>query len=280
MKPRYAFLLAVLLGITAYALVERLHTPPANNRDTTVSRRAAQGNTNNVNEPLKPAPSPPTPRAFVSDELRFEDVVIEKRPFGEYELTLKFPRLVRAEGVDPKSVRAFDRAARRGAYEHFEWVPKSLKEAGDPAGFMNVGYEVTYATPELVSVTFTACSICCRAGTAGCDVRVLNYDLRSRRELTPSDIFKPRSGYARTLMDYCEPIISERYNYGGMVGDTSFRERAKEYRQLAITPTGINVRFNEYAVAPGSAGTPEVLVPYSVIHDKLNSRSPVARLSQ
>lgn len=280
MKPRHAFLLAIMFGIAAYALVERLHTSPANGGDTAaVTRQTAHGNIDTVSEPPKPSPSP-TPRAFISDELEFEDVVVEKRPFGEYKLTLKFPRFVRAGGIDPKSVQAFDRAVRLAAYEHFEWVPESLKEAGDPAGFMSVSYEVTYATPELVSVTFTSCSICCRAGTAGCDVRVLNYDLRDRHELMPSDIFKTRSGYARTLMDYCEPIISERYNYGFTMGDTSYRERVKKYRQLAITPIGINVRFDEYAVAPGSAGTPEVLVPYEAIRDKLNPLSPVARLAQ
>ena len=108
-------------------------------------------------------------------------------------------------------------------------------------------------------------------------MRVFNYDPQLRKELMPRDIFKPRSGYAQALMIYCEPILRERYA-GGYVDLASKRERIKMYDRLGVAPTGLKVRFNEYEVGAGSDGTPEILVPYDVIRDKLDPRSPVARM--
>lgn len=265
-------------GCAHHSSISRVdaETPPA----ATNTAVGARGQTaQNARVSADDAPRSNNSGNFVSPALLVETVSVEKRIREDFDFEVRYPRLVRAEGIDERSVRAFNRIAKSIAYEDTKWVMQAMKEDGRFVGFMNVNHDVTYATPDIISVTYTICSICCGAGSAGCNVRVFNYDPQLRRELESRDLFKPRSGYAQTLMAYCEPILRERYA-GGHLDSKSKRERSEMYDRLSVTPTGLKVGFDEYEVGAGSNGTPEILVPYDVIRDKLDSRSPVARLGQ
>lgn len=212
--------------------------------------------------------------SYISEDLRFERVTFEKTLSDEFQLSISYPRLLEVQDIRPASIKAFNRAAKQLGEGSFSWA---LNEKGRDGGFANMGYEISFADKQFISVTFTACSICCGAATAGCDVSVLNYDLQRGRELPANELFKPRSGYAQFLMRYCEPELLKRY--GDFFSYLKPAERASEYTNFAITKKGINVMFSEYTFAPGSAGVHNIFIPYDIIRDKLNPQSHVAKIA-
>ncbi len=275
MKPRHAFMIALLLGIGAYILIQRTWTPNVSVNNTPVAQTVQTASSNNQADNPSPTPAPSEEKIYLSDGLRLETTTINKRSAnGEFSVDIQYPQLVRDGGGKDALVQNFNNAIRQLIHRETGWAYEVKRDGG----FLNAGYEVSYASDELISIKFSMCSICCGAATAGCNAFVLNYDLRRNKKLNPNDLFKPRSAYVKTLMSYCEPEIRRRY--GSLNLDVlPVSERAKEYKQFGITPQGLNVMFDEYAVAAGSDGIVNVLVPFDAIKDKINPRSPLAKLA-
>lgn len=279
----------------ATANINAMPTPPKANENAaaTTNSPVVQTDVSQIsirdNQTPDIAPTPlNTKEIHLRGDLRFKTLAIGNQEAAkEFEVDIEYPQLVSDTGGNAGRVQAFNQEARRLVYENASWAlkdkhngEKNRKKESDEidGGFINAGYDVTYASDELISVKFSACGISGSAASAACDVFILNYDLQNSKVLKPRDIFKPRSDYVQTLMAFCEPKLQERYR---MVGSdyTSVAERAKEYQHLVITTEGIEVAFSEYTFAPGAAGIHSVLVPFEVIKDKLNPRTPIARLT-
>jgi len=52
--------------------------------------------------------------------------------------------------------------------------------------------------------------------------------------------------------------------------------KAKYYENISVTDKGLLIILGECNVLPCSAGSQSVLVPFAVIEDKINPRSPLA----
>ena len=79
MKPRHAFMIALLLSIGAYILIQRTWTPNVSLNNTPVAQTAQT--TSSSNQAVNPAPTP-TPsegKIYLSDGLRFETATINKQ---------------------------------------------------------------------------------------------------------------------------------------------------------------------------------------------------------
>lgn len=214
---------------------------------------------------------------YINDDLRFDSVSIEKKLSQDFNFSIRYPRLIDATDVDQARVRAFNRAAANivnESFDNFDWLQEDSKNL---EGFLNSSYEITYADANLVSVSYTTCTICCGAATAGCYAHVLNFDLRHGKAIKPEEFFQSRSNYLSTLYSYCEVNLSNSYGVNRIFGVKE--DIPKNYKQLAITLQGIKVMFDECTYLPCNVGVHSVLVPYPIIKDKLNSRSYVATLA-
>lgn len=218
---------------------------------------------------------------YLRNGLRFETATLNiKHKKRELSIAVTYPQLV-GNTEETAREQAFNRAVRRFFESEMKQLApderdleKEKSRWADTEETVGGGYEINYASDEIISVVFSVYIAPWGAAGGRGYPYVFIYDLQHGKKLNPHDIFSPRSGYERTLLNYCEPKLIERH--GGGFSYMSFAERAREYKHFGITKEGINVIFPEYTFAPGSAGVHSVFVPYSVIKDKLNPSSPVA----
>lgn len=288
MKPRHAFMVALLLGIGAYILIQRTWTPNVSVNNTPVAQTVQTASSNNQADNPSPTPSLSGEKIHLSDGLRFETVKLNiRRAKRKFSIKVQYPQLVSDRIVEHKRAQLFSHAVRHfienemkrdyAVYTDTRDLEKEMSEWADVEEVAGGDYEISYASDEVISVVFSVYFAPWGAGGAGGTPYVFNYDFQHSREIKSGELFKPRSNHVQTLISYCEPKLQERH--GEMFFGMSFAERAGEYKYFGITKEGIAVIFPEYTFAPGSAGIHNVFVPYEVIKDKINPRSPLAKLA-
>ncbi|MBA2338896.1 MAG: DUF4163 domain-containing protein, partial [Pyrinomonadaceae bacterium] len=289
-STRLALLATLLASLLLVALMRAYAPMRANDNAATANITAAQPTSppkiSNNNQAADATPTPLSAEDtrfggglwFKSEKLEIRHT---KRKFT---IKVEYPQLVSDTNANDARVQSFNRALqlfiKNKITREYPDVRDAKKEKSEWADFeeqLNGNYEVSYASDEIISVVFSVFIAPWGAAGASGFPYVFNYDFQKSRQLYSRNIFKPRSGYVRALMSYCEPILQDRY--GGSLSYLAVAQRAKEYEQLGITKEGVNVVFDEGSYAPTSAGIHSVLVPFEVIKDKLNPRSPVARLA-
>ena len=157
-------------------------------------------------------------------------------------------------------------------------------ETGDST--LEIGYEIRYATDDLISVEFTEGSYERGAAHGNSNTTVVNYDVKNGKKLALADLFNPKSNFLSVISDYCLKNLRERSkkDKDAMFDEDMMKSgasaRADNYRAWAITKKGLWITFDPYAVAPYAAGPQHVLVPYSALKDILKPDGPVAALAK
>lgn len=145
---------------------------------------------------------------------------------------------------------------------------EDIKEMGSDGEYpyeMFINYSVYYADDNFVSLVMYVYTF---AGGAhgGTVAHSINYDLNRSALLKFSDLFEPEA--LNVISEYC---INE-LNSGDVYSEddwvkTGAAPKEENYSAFTITESGLNVIFQQYQVAPYSAGMPEVLVPKEVLSD-------------
>jgi len=157
-------------------------------------------------------------------------------------------------------------------------------ETGDST--LDIGYEIRYATDDLISVEFTEGSYERGAAHGNSNTTVVNYDVKNGKKLVLADLFNPKSNFLSVISDYCLKNLRERSkkDKDAMFDEDMMKSgasaRADNYRAWAITRKGLWITFDPYAVAPYAAGPQHVLVPYSALKDILKPDGPVSALAK
>ncbi len=287
MKPRHAFILALLLGIGAYILVQRTRTPNVSVNNTPIAQTVQTTHRSNQANTLSLTPSPSEGNIYLSDGLRVETTTINKQHTrNKFSARAEYPRLVSDKGKSDARVLDFNEAVRSFIYKEMSWSlidardrEKEKREHWrDVEEYHHVRYEVSYASDDFISIVFTAEGYSWGAAHGYEYPLVINYDLRRNKILKPASFFKPRSDYLRLLSSYCKESLSQRH--GAKFLDEQYIEpKAKYYENISVTDKGLLIMLGECNVLPCSAGSQSVLVPFEVLKDRLNPRSPVARLA-
>lgn len=108
----------------------------------------------------------------------------------------------------------------------------------------------------------------------------MNYNLNTGERLYLKDLFAPKEEFIYTVSDFCIEALTHTYNFktlgvgGGDIVWITNGASAKEsnYRVFMIKKDGLEVVFSPNQVAPASEGTPEILVPYNTLKEKLNKK--------
>jgi hypothetical protein len=151
---------------------------------------------------------------------------------------------------------------------------------------LDIGYEIRYATDDLISVEFTEGSYERGAAHGNSGTTVVNYDVKNGKKLALADLFNPKSNFLSLISEYCLKDLRERSkkDKDAMFDEEMMKSgasaRADNYRAWAITKKGLWITFDPYAVAPYAAGPQHVLVPYSALKDILKPDGPVSALAK
>ena len=218
-------------------------------------------------------------------------VVKEANKEKRYTLDAEYPQI---EG-DPRFDN-FNREARGlvmkdvAAFKTAETVEESDSTSETPAetldSTLDIGYEIRYATDDLISVEFTEGEYSRGAAHGNSSTTVLNYDVKSGKKLALADLFNPKSNYLSVISAYCIKALKDRSKKenDSMLSDDLIQSgaspRADNYRAWSITKKGLWITFDPYQVAAYAAGPQNVLVPYSALKDIIKPDGPVAAFAK
>jgi hypothetical protein len=211
----------------------------------------------------------------------------EKNKKLKYEVDAEYPQL--AGSTDP-NYEKFNQAARglvmRKVAEfkkemapppsEAEATPDSTGGAADESlgSDITVGYTVTLAKDDLISLEFTVSSYSAGAAHPNSYTDVLNFDLKNGKTLKLADLFLPGSKYLQTIATYCIEALKKQAKEHGdyFTTDDDWIKRGAgadpaNYRNWTITRKGLGITFDPYQVAAYAAGPQHVTVPYSTLKD-------------
>ncbi len=231
------------------------------------------------------------PIAFTAAERVTPKVIKEANKARHYTIDAEYPQI---EG-DPR-FDGFNREARNlitkdvAAFRTSETSVETDAGSETPAETMDstldIGYEIRYATDDLISVEFTEGSYERGAAHGNSNTTVINYDVKNGKKLALADLFNPKSNFLNVISEYCLKDLRERSkkDKDAMFDEEMMKSgaspRADNYRAWAITKKGLWITFDPYAVAPYAAGPQHVLVPYSALKDILRPDGPLAVLTK
>jgi len=145
---------------------------------------------------------------------------------------------------------------------------------------LGIGYDIRYATDDLISVEFGEGGYSRGAAHPTSWSVVFNYDLKNGKKLALGDLFKPKSNYLSAISTYCVKSLKEQSKKKDLgLEDEAIQSGAgpkpDNYKSSAITKKGLWVTFDAYQVGPYVVGPQYVLVPYSVLKDLINPDGPI-----
>lgn len=206
----------------------------------------------------------------------------------KYEIDAQYPQLT--GGANP-NFEKFNALARTIVMKRVAEFKKDLapvegtepveQPEGSVGSDLGVGYDITLAQDDLVSVQFNFGSYYFGAAHPNTHTQTLNYDLKNGKELKLADLFKPGSKYLQTLSTYCIADLKKQSKARGdelpddMLNDGA-SPNAKNFQTWTITKRGLGVHFDPYQVGSYASGPQFVMVPYSTLKDLIKPDGPIA----
>ena len=244
----------------------------------------------------RPDGSKETPFRVVQQPIQFSGpvrvnpkVIKEANKENRYTVEAEYPQI---EG-DARFDR-FNREARAmitknvGAFKAAETPTEEDGDLPEDSGesSQNIGYEIRYATDDLISVEFLEDSYSRGAAHGNQITSVLNYDVKNGKTLALADLFNPKSNYLSVISAYCIKDLKAQAQKDKqtMLSDDMIQSgasaRADNYKAWAITKKGLWITFDPYQVAAYAGGPQYVLVPYSALKDIIKPDGPVGGLAK
>ena len=146
---------------------------------------------------------------------------------------------------------------------------------------LDIGYQIRFATDDLISVEFTESTYEAGAAHPNSSTTVLNYDVKGGKKISLGDLFNPKASYLKAISDYCIKEFKDRSkkDKDSMFDDDMMKSgaspRADNYKAWSITKKGLWITFDPYQVAAYAAGPQYVLVPYAALKDMIKPDGPV-----
>ncbi len=187
---------------------------------------------------------------------------------------------------EARSLITKDVAAFKTAETVSETDPGSETPAENADSSMDVGYEIRYATDDLISIEFTDDDYERGAAHANISTTVLNYDVKNGKKLALADLFTAKSNYLSAISSYCIKELQDRMkkDKDSMLDADMMKSgtsaRADNYKAWAVTKKGLWITFDPYQVAAFAAGPQYVLVPYSALKDLIKPDGPIGSFAK
>ena len=159
------------------------------------------------------------------------------------------------------------------ANENFEAMDEESRKLAQ--WDMNGTFTVTQPSEDVVSVVFTIESY--SGGAHGnYSEEVLNFDLKTDRELQFQDLFEEPSVALKLLSQYCASALKEKIGEqadADMITYETYPTLAN-FSEIQLAPGKVIIHFQPYQVAPWVEGAPQITVPLK----KLSEAKPEAEV--
>jgi Deacetylase PdaC/Protein of unknown function (DUF3298) len=143
--------------------------------------------------------------------------------------------------------------------------------------YWDVGYEVTAANKDFISVLFHFSGY-----TGGAhpntNTESFNYDLNRGAPVSLADLFTPNSNYLKVISDYAIGKLKKMESAAW--AEEGAGPEVKNFHSWNVTPVGLKITFDSYQVGPYVAGPHVVVVPYSVLKPILKSDGPLSEFAK
>ena len=150
-----------------------------------------------------------------------------------------------------------------------------------------IGYGVTLARDDLISIQFTVSSYSAGAAHPNSYTEVVNFDLKNGKQIKLADLFLTGSKYVQTMSTYSIQALKKQGKEAGadsMLDDDWVQRGAgpelTNYDNWTIGKKGLGITFDPYQVAAYAAGPQHVLVPYSALKEIIKPDGPVAQFAK
>jgi len=199
-------------------------------------------------------------------------VIKENIPRNKISITVRYPQI---SGV---AAQAFNSNAEQLVRRQINNFKKGLDPPAryDRTRELSISYKTGFVDSRLISIDFGA-----GTDTGGAHPNsysfVLNYDLKSQRQLALNDLFKPNSGHLRTISNYCIQQLRNKLSDYESLRDGAAPTLAN-YDSWVISGRGLQITFDAYQVASYAEGPQTVLVPWSVLRGLILPNGPVSHL--
>jgi len=227
-----------------------------------------------------------------SAAVRFAPKVIkEANKEKRYTVDAEYPQIegdVRFDKFnrEARSLITKDVAAFKTAETVQETDPGNETPAEKLESSLDVGYEIRYATDDLISVAFTEGDYERGAAHPNSTTTVLNYDVKNGKKLALADLFNAKANYLSAISSYCIKELQDRLkkDKDSMLDADMMKSgtsaRADNYKAWAITRKGLWITFDPYQVAAYAAGPQYALVPYSALKDLIKPDGPIGSFAK
>jgi len=207
-----------------------------------------------------------------------------------YQIDAQYPQFTGGTPANP-NFEKFNQTVRAAVTKEVSEFKKAMApEEGEeppPADSMGsdlgIGYEITLAQDDLISVKFDVGSYYQGAAHPNSYTQVVNFDLRNGKPIKLADLFKPGAKYLQTISAFCIAELKKQSGEKGLLED-QIQEGAgpnhKNYQNWTISKQGLGITFDSYQVGPYAAGPQFVLVPYSSLKDLIKPDGPIGPFAQ
>ena len=187
--------------------------------------------------------------------LKFK-TISERNDTQKYEINVDYPYL---EGNDAAS-QLFNSTAEKIATENVAAFKESLSPpVADQSSGLEVAYDVLRSDSEFISVRFGVSAYLAGMAHPSFASRVLNWDVRNGKPLLLDELFKPKSGYLRTVASYCTSLLRRQkkldFPEGAVAKDLNYVNWSININK------GLLITYDPYQVGPWAAGRIECPVP-------------------
>jgi hypothetical protein len=186
--------------------------------------------------------------------------ISEKNDGQKYEINVDYPYL---ESSDASSL-SFNQTAEKIATENVAAFKESLSPpTTDQSSGLEVTYDVLRSDSEYISVRFGVSAFLAGMAHPSYASRVLNWDVRNGKALVLDDVFKPKSGYLRTVANYCTSLLRRQKK---LDFPTGAQPKDLNYVNWNININkGLLISYDPYQVGPWAAGRIECQVPLKTL---------------
>jgi hypothetical protein len=204
-----------------------------------------------------------------------------KKP--KYDIDINYPQIT---GTGPAGVSEFNHEAEslaRKTVADFKKDIASLEPArshSDSGSEISMNYEVTLATPDLISVLVSIGEYSAGAAHPNGFSVSINYALKSNRKLALTDLFLPGKPYLSAISRYSIAKLKSKLTDSPDLDwiNRGAGPKLENYKNWNMTSTGLEITFDDYQVASHAEGPQLVFIPYSELKSLINPDGPLAGL--
>lgn len=214
---------------------------------------------------------------IVTKEIREED---KKK---KYTINAEYPELT---GADNPGAEKFNQEVKNLVTKEtqefkageLEMSEEDLPVETEAGSYIDIGYDVTLATDDLISVSFGVSTYSRGAAHPNHHTFAVNYDLKSGTSLKLADLFKPNSDYLKIISRYCIDDLKKQAGqeeYSAEMIDEGAGPNPENYESWNISKKGLAITFDPYQVASYAEGPKNVVVPYAALKDVVKPDGPL-----